>query len=237
MEKQYSYIDIILKLREEYQKNEKELEILKQYIELEDSKVLDYYFECTNVERSPIILDRDVKKTFFERLKEKYSSYLDSGTITECHKNSDGNYFFKKSKYKNPIITNQEEFDAQIEKILNSDFGKNASVSPIRCFDDDYFWFNHNLISISNYSNYLYYFSKKDFITFRSKSIITEDLVRTFFNKQVPESYLNDWQKQIIDNSEPLDIFVYPEIHDFTKKLELSIEKDNNKVLLKRKVK
>ena len=42
MEKQYGYIDIILKLREEYQKNEKELEILKQYIELEDSKVLDY---------------------------------------------------------------------------------------------------------------------------------------------------------------------------------------------------
>ena len=236
MEKQYSYIEVILKLREEYQKNEKELEILKQYIELDDPKVLDYYFRCSDVKRSPIILDRDVKKSFFEKFKEKYCSYINLGTITECHKNSDGNYYFKKGEYKNPIITNQEGFDAQIKKILNSDFGKYAhSMNPD--FNDGVLWFTFGGIYINYIRERLDYFAKEDFILVENKLRITDDFIKNLFNRQIPESYLNDWQKQIIDNSEPIDIFVYPEIHGITKNIELSIEKENNKVLLKRKVK
>lgn len=197
---------------------------------------MDYYFRCTGVKHSPIILDRDVKKSLLEKFKEKYCSYINLGTISECRKNSDGDYYFKKGEYKNPIITDQMGFNMQIDKILSSDFGKYA-YSKVLGFDGGSLSFTFGCITIYNTREWLEYYSKKDFILVENKSKITNDSIRNLFNRQISEKFLNDWQKQIIDNSEPLDIFVYPEIHGITKKLELSIERENNKVLLKRKTK
>ena len=236
MPKSYSYIQVVLALRDEYLKNELELEKLKQYTELNDDMIEDYCFRslysCINNE---LILNRDIIKSRLKRLIESINKRVDLTTTDIIEKNSDGNYIIKEGKYKTPTIIDQKSFNEQADKILNSAFVRNSTNLYVPISNGTVaFTCSGIYINKDHYKGHCRYYSKADDLFIKASDKITDDVIFDLLNSQVYEYLLNDWQQKILEkNSSQVKEIIYPELQSNCRKLNLSIEKEKNKVLLK----
>lgn len=234
MKKSYSYIEILIGLREEYLKNEFELEKLKQYTKLADEKIDDYYFRYVD---SHLILDRDIKKSKLEKLMEFINiDKIDLTMIDKCEKDSNGNYVVKKGVYKIPTILNQNAFNEQVDKILKSSFLENSTQRAVPISDGNISFTTSGIyMNRNNYHNRCNYQSRNDIIQVQSSSTITDYILFDLLSSQISSSSLNDWQQEVIEkNINQIQEVIYPEITTRCHKLNLSIDKGKNKILLKK---
>lgn len=235
MRESYSYIEVLLGLREEYLKNELELRKLKEYTELYDDKIADYYFRCVSSYANYLVLDRDVIKSRFKQLIEMIDNRIDLSSVDECQKDASGNYVIKEGVYKLPTITDQESFNEQADKILNSDFKNNSTNRFVPIINGSaHFMCNSICLDKDNYKKSCTYFSKNDILKIGSSSRITDQNLLYMLDSPIYLANLNDWQREVLErNCDQIGDIVYPEISKRCRKLNLSIEKDKNKVYLK----
>ncbi len=235
MGKYYSYIQVLLALREEYIKNELELNKLKQYIELHDEKVEDYYFRCVSSSINTLILDRTVIKSRIRRIVEEINGKIDLSMIDKVQKNAEGNYIIQEGIYKTPTIIDQEGFNEQVDKILNSPFIMDSSNQNVPV-GDGYAKFTFGGIYLVNevLHSQCGYYSTSDTLVINSSKKITDDLLYELLNSQICESSLNEWQQEIMHkNDGQVSEIIYPELNSNLREINLTIEYEKSKALLK----
>lgn len=236
MEKKYSFIEVLLCLREEYLKNELELKKLKELTELCDEKIADYHFRCINSYTNSLLLDREIIKSKIKKLIERINGTIDLSTISECKKDKSGNYVIKEWDYKVPTILDQAAFNEQADKILESDFVKNISNRSVPVYKGDVF-FTASVISLErdDYKRLYNYCSYEDILKVKGKTKLDDADFSYLLNTSVYASTLKDWQREIIDkNYGQIGDIILPEIDKHCHNLRLAIEKEDKKVYLKR---
>lgn len=235
MEKTYSYIEVLLCLREEYLKNEMELKKLKELTELHDSKIADYYFRCVN---NKLLLDREIIKSKLKKIIERIGSVIDLTGISECIKDESGNYIIKDGKYNAPIILNQNLFDEQADRILTSDFVKNATNRCIPVSNGNVNFTSSSIhIYINDHKNCCRYSAYDDCLHFQSVSKLNDSNLCRLLFASFPATKLNEWQREIIDKnfSQIIGNIIFPELEISSNSLNLGIEKKDQKVYLRQK--
>lgn len=236
MRKKYSFIEVLLCLREEYLKNELELEKLKELTELHDEKIADYHFKCINSYSNKLLLDREIIKSKFEKLIERINGRIDLSTISECTKDKAGNYVIEEWSYKVPTILDQGAFNEQADRILESDFVKNISNGSVPVYKGDVF-FAASVISLErdDYKRLCNYWSYGDILKVKGKTKLDDADFSYLLNTTVHISTLNDWQREAIEkNYDQIGDISFPEIDKPCRNMKLAIEKEGKKVYLKR---
>lgn len=236
MKKTYNYIEVLLSLREEYLKNELELEKLKELTELKDDKITDYYFICVESYTNKLLLDREVIKSKFKQLIERFRDVIDLSSISECRKDEFGNYVIEEWSYKTPTILNQKAFNEQADKILTSEFVKNITNRSILVSNGNInFTSSSILLHRDNYKKRCGYWAHDDCLQIQSVSKLNDADLFYLLDTSIPTTSLNDWQREIIDrNYDQIGDIIYPEIIKPCRKINLSIDKEDHKVYLKR---
>lgn len=235
MKRKYSFIEVLLCLREEYLKNELELEKLKELTELCDEKIADYHFKCINSYSNKILLDREVIKSKLKKLIDRINGTFDLSAISECTKDKSGNYVIEEWAYKVPTILDQDAFNEQADRILDSLFVKNISNRSVPVYKGDLF-FAASVISLEreDYKRLCNYWSYGDRLKVKGKNKLDAADFSYLLDTSVYTSTLNDWQKEIIDkNYNQIGDIIFPEIDKPCRDLNLAIEKEDKKVYLK----
>lgn len=86
-----------------------------------------------------------------------------------------------------------------------------------------------------DYKTFCKYWSYEDYLQVQSDSKIDEAKLLSLLNTTVYAASLNDWQREVVDrNYNQLGDIIIPEIDRPSRKLNLSIEKEDKKVYLKK---
>lgn len=237
MEKMCNYMDIIISLREEYQKCREEFEMLKKLTKLNDKKIEDYYFKGMghpNLGYTEILLDRDIKITKLAQILERLNERIDITMIDRCKKNATGDYEITEVSYKKPTILNQQMFNEQADKILASCFVKN--VDNQIDFDNSTINFTCNGIYLyrKDYQNSCIYDAIKDCIRIQTAKKMTLDDILYLIHTDIPTAYLNEWQQNVVEEHYKRHEIVLPIIPKKCKELNVSIEQEQSQVRLRK---
>lgn len=238
MEKTYSYIEVLLCLREEYLKNEMELKKLKKLTELHDKKIADYHFECVKNYANEIFLDREIIKSKFKKIIDRIrGEAIDLSTVSDCIKDESGNYKIVGGSRKIPTILDQNAFNNQADKILESEFVKNMTNKFSLDPDDE---IRFDLSSITFYKdcfrNWSAYWPHEDCLQVYSYINLGARNLLTILETPIPATKLNNWQREIVDkNYSQISDIIFPEMEMPSDNLKFGMEKEGHKVYLKQK--
>lgn len=238
MEKKYTFIEVLICLREEYIKNELELKRLKRYTEMrENNKIKSYDFRCICGSCDEYLaLSRKMIEARQKLLSIIYGKTEFMLPLILCKKVSNGDYVIEKDIYEDIKINNQEAFNEQADKILNSDFNLNATnvfVDVVNGYVD--FTCDSVYMSDDEKRQQSSYMSREDILRVFSQSRLNKSGILELLNKPISATTLNDWQREIIDkNYNQIGDIIIPKLIKPCHKLNLAIEKKDKKVYLKK---
>lgn len=230
MQKYYYFKDVLLGLRNTYLKHQKQLSELKQYIDLKDEMIMDYYFWISQGE---LLFDREINVSYMEEFVSNWNGTIDVSTASKC-KNVDGNYVIQPNIYKSPYIVNQNEFNKKVKLILDSNFVKgNIKNNIINNFEIKFFTSTKEIsIELIDQKSSLYYSANIDSL-YVSSLLVNKKCLENIFCQHISQDNLTSYQIETIENSGVLNKEL--SILDFSvssNRGEFLIEEEGNKVYI-----
>jgi len=248
MEKKfYSYEEILLALRDEYLKNQALLEKLEQYIYIACDKVESFEFRSLfkDIVRDQIMHEKEIHFVITERLsiiKEIinklhclwYKYYDMQNQIFYKIIEKDNNYYFNESTIRGRFTTikpqiniiNQEEFDKLVREILNSEFMSLTEEYFEKMLGGYKLDISGGSIFLGNYQKSVFYNASYDTIQFRNIDCWIE--ASEFIKEPIPECYIADSVKQMINKNIKNNQVITIDDYDFSKVTRFNIEENSN---------
>lgn len=250
----YSFKEILLAFREEYQKNAKELAILKKYVTIMDRKLedLNFYMRTQrSAEEDLKLLCSYIKRKnqlqqYLEMLSKKMGFYIHRTNIGNVEKSATGIYQIK-GHYRLEI-TDNNSFAQQVEKLQKSEFVKEFSQKTICTRKNDIETILEQDISELNASRQrqdqyivgISYDPVKDTVAHIDFQQLKEGpeqqmvFLDAFYDIKFPREAFSTYQQQIIEESKDAkrEILIEKEARNIYK-----IDNKGNEAVILRKVK
>lgn len=240
MTKTYTFKQIIFGLRKEYNDIEKQLTELKKYVDV-NSKVDNYYFHITG-NPSKLFLCLYNKKNILEKIEMLLGQYIPDAMSYDVTRGANNSYYYSKEEICS--ITNQDELNEKIKKIVKTDFFNNILANnniSIPCNENR---INSLLITaghiglingINGDYSHLDYYPCEDMLLMRNeeKHIIPDDIFK-LLNLSLDGNYLNDYHHRVLDNYEEKEIYIDDSFNSNEAKLEI-IEEPKKLILSPKK--
>ena len=247
----YTYKQVLLGLREEYLKNQKRLDALKNYVNLAEKKEYeefdfyvfnegrDKYIELVLRERQSMIVK------IIESLSNKIVGEEGKKTTAIAHEYNGEKRFLTVPTTNNYSINDMNAIMADADRILGSEFVQSIAVPKINVNDKDfYFRLSPSNIVVSTGEKNADYVPARFLYTPASDrlSIIAYDdplymeHINNVFSFKIPAEIFSDYHRTILDASknkdkdlsiQGLSLSKIPQLFDIT-------EPDDKSVLLKR---
>ena len=252
-DKFYSVKDIMLGTREQYMSLDDKLSFLRQMISVYDKSVeeFDFYLSKKNDNDPQVICSFTRRLNAIKRLiiniQKKLDVYdfdFDRGV---CIKGEDGSYIVDSRAY-DISIKNRRLFSMCIDKILNSDF-TNKMDFGLAYYEKTSEDVLEDLIVgtcgiqfsnvSSDYNLKCNYIASEDVINVCALDghiNPTESVVRDMLHYQIPASCLCEYHRELIDSSSIIQkpIEILSSVDESTRCVDLLIEEERNKVVLRR---
>lgn len=223
--KNYYFKEVLFGLRKYYLEHQKQLNILKQYVTLDDEMVNDYYFW---VSQGVLLFDREINGVKLTEYLKKHKEILNFNTESICNKINE-DYVVENSFYNSPTIIDKPKFNKQAKLILESNFVKgniknNVIDNSIKMFTSTEQISIDLPIGIS-----AYYFAYNDSLHISSLEI-NPRFIEILMNSEIKSDCLNDYQNQILKQTKEINLEIPKSINN--KSNEFLIEEENLKVYL-----
>lgn len=252
MEKDYYTLsEIILGLRDEYQKHQNELRELKELCEIDKKKAVDFRFSVFQPEnKNPELhCDYEPKQNKIQKLMTdisiKTGSYI-YGKHSAILATDNNSYHFCYPKY--PVHVRyeygmDEKFQEQATSILNSEFSQNIKtkyIEPVNPEIDYAFDLEQRLIDFYiRESNDEFQESSitcrpyEDIINIRSfDKELSSEMINNALEIKVPKKELSSYHIGIIDSSKITEKPIKLERTEPCKKIDFSIQEEEKQVVL-----
>jgi len=130
---------------------------------------------------------------------------------------------------------NQEAFNEQADKILESDFLKYIAARSIPVPNGFVnFGAGSICLSMADYTENCLYYSYDDYLFVRSRYSLNEANFYSLLSAPISLLELNDWQREVVEkNYVPMENIIFENEGKQFRKVKMSIKKENNKVYLK----
>lgn len=246
----YTLKEIIIGLREEYQKCENQLAGLRALCFVDRKKVEDFRFEIEQTDSKEINLYCVLTKR--QNLLEKFETKL--GLISNVEergrfKIKNGIDYFENQNALFPIVVsniNQDDFTSRTFKILKSDFTKNIKTKYIKLKleeKDIELYLDHNKVDVKIKDSKeqdkeinIKYNALTDSIKISSASLTSEIdylVIDSLLNLEIPRDSLPEYHRQVIDsNARKSKNVIIEEQVNKSKVLNFQIFDESYKILL-----
>lgn len=253
MEKKfYTFEEILLALRDEYIKNQLLLKKLNKFYEVYGKSLDEYYigpkFKEVRSDGS-LICDKHLYLHVHEKVNKLRGAIVKLlnrhadmiGHIVYDINSSNGqNYSFKKESANSPSkevtinVTNPLEFDKLVEEILNSEFMSLNKVYKSPMFGGYSLDIDGSSIFCGKFGENILYDAYEDVVQFRGIDCQCE--AQSFIRQPIPESYLYDDIKKLIDKNIKPNREIKIDEYNFSKVTRFDVkEQYHNLRLVKRK--
>lgn len=254
IKKAYTVKEILLGLREEYVKFNKEMQELKKYIDIIDDEHCDFYISCASIsrEKSENELGNQIKfknnknlLLYVTLLKKRYIlNHLLKPSVSQYILFQDANkqYF---SCNDNINILKRNLFSDDVTKLLNSDFVENSNYSVIEYLEsDDRLYMNFSLNSIevvkfqnnTNNAKFRCFFEpivSNLMVSNDLEKSISQDFLDEMLHMEVPITMLNDYFISLIGENDLKHLTIdFDDSLRKQKKIKLSLYKNENGFVL-----
>lgn len=247
----YTIQEIILGLRDEYQKQQEELKELKKLCRFDKKIVEDFDFYILNEKyieelQSELCCKYIEKQNKLQKLLNNIDTIINGERINispkydavSVYDNNYRNYFSlinKETFEKYPIYVpeyNDEKFSALKNKLLSSEFANmsflNSTISNL-----DHLWIRPNSIIMSFWDQpCVFYYPKTDSIGFSKYAELTDDEIINLLETPISSSSLHSYHIRTIDTSGIISKSVVLEKTKPSKNVELSIREEEKQVVL-----
>lgn len=213
MEKQYYTVrEIILGLREEYIKNQKELEELKKCIVIRNEEVKSFTFEIGNEKEQEIIVRLQKRGNLLQRFIQ---CIMDEYVIeeTECIYNNEKYFRSKNLKVdRNKIV----DFQNGRKQVFANPFVEKIKLSPISLTGKGFdvgFWVDQKGIKLyknkmMTLESMLEYSANTDTLSLKSGSMCASSSnLSSILNIQVPCMVFKNYHKEAIDRNSGKELY------------------------------
>ena len=237
--------EIILGLRNEYQKNRKLLDELKLYCEYDDKKIKDFYFYIQGMKSNHELYCEIVKRrNLMQELGIKIKDLVIGEDLNHdaiLTKDNNNSYYFVGLCDNYPICVDlsfMEKFSKAVDKVFESEFVRNININSGILFKDSGQSYSFN-ISYENISIYtmglpkLYYNSRLD--TIRAYSFNEKFLPSSIYdilNFEIPSEKLKPYHITTINNNSTLNEDITFESFQPCRNIEFSIEEQEKQIVL-----
>ena len=213
----YKYRQILLALREEYLKNEKQLQALKKYISIQSDKELEEFYFGIAVQGNDKYIEMELrhKQSMILKLIESLSNTIvkKSNTITTniAHELNGEKRYITMPNTETYKVNDMNEFMIAADRIMGNEFTQNITTPKI-CVPETKFALraipSGIVADTGDYSAFytparLLYTSYNDSIelTVYDDPLYLEQ-AENIFNAEIPADALSEYHRRIIDNSE-----------------------------------
>lgn len=253
MEKKfYTFEEILLALRDEYIKNQLLLKKLNEFYVVY-GKSLDKYcinpkFQDVNIDGT-LLYDKHLYLYVYEKVNKLRGAIVKllnpnadiiENVVYNINNSDNQNYSFQKESGNSPSkeltinITNPLEFDKLVEEILNSEFMSLAKVYTGRMFGGYSIDIDGSSIFCGRFGENVFYDAHEDVVQFRGFDC--QAAAKEFIRQPIPESYLYDDIKKLIDRNIKPNREIKIDEYKFGKVTRLDVkEQYHNLRLVKRK--
>lgn len=250
MEKNYYELrEVIMGLRDEYLKARRQLDELKQYVNVFSIYVNGIHFELFKDEnkKAELVACYEQKNKLLNFwFNHKYKGY----DAVFLKRDESDNYYIP--AFYTALITNQEKFKEIKEQIRNSDFVDNLWPTYYDCLttEDKRIIKNENAmfygvmdsgVKLSYCDTTLKYDSLNDKFILemysKNKNKTSDaEFIKKLLGIKIPNDLLSQYHKDTIDNNPSRKkLITFSEEHPIKKKAQYSIEDDGQKLVLTRK--
>lgn len=248
----YTLGQVILGLRDEYQKHQSDLRLLKDFCDVDEKKVADFRFSVFQPEnRQPELhCDYEPKQNKIEKLianfRKKTGSYI-YGKYKAILVTDNNSYHFCSNNYPVHIrkcYSNMDKsFQEKTTEILNSDFSKNIKTKYIEIVNTEINYaltIEQRLINLyireSNNKfprSVILYGPREDIISICSfDKKISSELIESVLEIKVPKEKLSNYHIGIIDTTEVIAKPINLQRIQPCKQVEFSIQEEEKQIVL-----
>lgn len=252
MEKKfYTFEEILLALRDEYIKNQLLLKKLEEYYTIVGKSVETHEiipnFQEVNVDG--ILYDKHLYLYVREKVNKLWGTIVKllnpnadviRSIVYDINNSYSKDYSFVKKGVNSPSkqltinITNPLEFDKLVDEILNSEFMSLTEKYYGRMIGGYIINIHASQIYLGKYGESVLYDAHDDIVQFRG--IECQAAARSFINQPIPEFYLHEDVKKVIDKNMKQNQNIKIDEYKFGKVTRLDVkEHDNGLQLVKRR--